>query len=434
MPKGGKHSLLERLWLLAPISIWFSYQPLVRFGQDSTMYFEVSVTMVFLLILALASLPAIWRRRRDLVKKRAVWLVGGFVIISSIGLFWTANLTRGILSSGVLGMLFLAFLGAVTLKGRFTKLVPKITKIYLASTLVICILALLQFILGLWLGPDQTLLCAGCVADQFGFVRPNVFMIEPQFLGNALLPAGLILAHQIITKTRGVSWPILTALALVVLTLVLTLSRGALLAFAIGVTLIFVINYRKLTRIALTLTVLISALILALGLQGVAGAINPKMNETFLSTISRSVNQLSMDLIDLTPAAKPVEQQEIDGVKNPTQEQKQPNFDGYVEESTSARTIRSEMAIDRWNDDLGTILFGAGAGSAGKSMNDKFPSKIGAREIVQNEYVEILLEKGLIGLVGFLTILAGAFWVTRKNKWLWSKPQTAYIGRMVFVK
>lgn len=185
---------------MSPIFIWFSFHPLIRFGRDGTMNYELSIAVVFALMMALASLPIIFRNYKYLVKNRGAWLALGFFVVSSISLFWTLNLNRGILSTGILGMLLLVFLGSLSLKEKFINLVPKIIKIYLISTFIICGLAVLQFFAGIWLAPDVSLLCAGCVAEQFGFVRPNLFLIEPQFLGNALLPAALILSYLIVSK------------------------------------------------------------------------------------------------------------------------------------------------------------------------------------------------------------------------------------------
>ena len=44
------------------------------------------------------------------------------------------------------------------------------------------------------------------------------------------------------------------------------------------------------------------------------------------------------------------------------------------------------------------------------------------KEIVQNEYVEILLERGLVGLVLFMAVIASTFDKLNKskNRWAWS--------------
>ena len=40
--------------------------------------------------------------------------------------------------------------------------------------------------------------------------------------------------------------------------------------------------------------------------------------------------------------------------------------------------------------------------------------------MVQNEYLEILLELGVVGLALFVLIIAGLFKITAKHKYLWA--------------
>lgn len=409
-----KLRLFDVLWLGVPVAIWFAYQPLIRLGQDGTMYYELSVTMLYAALLALVSLPSIWRHRHELVKLRAAWVVEVFVVISLLGLMWTMNLTRGILTAGVTGMLYGIFLGAMAERVRLKQLLPSIVRVYLYSALVMCGLAIVQFFAGLWLDAQTTLLCAGCVAEQFGFVRPNVFLIEPQFLGSALLPAVLLLTYRGVTGQKD--WRVFVGLFVVVTVLVLTLSRGALLAGAVGVVLLVALYIKNVQRWMVVVGIFVVSLVSALALQGVAAVINPAIDETFGGAMTKSIHQLTMGVVDIRPAVsehEPPTETVSEGVA-------QPNFDGYIEESTDARTTRTSLAFQRWSADAPTMLFGVGIGSAGAAMHEMFPDKIGAREIVQNEYVETLLERGLVGLLSFLTILVGLFVATKRQKWLWS--------------
>ena len=406
--------LYEILWLGMPVAIWFAYQPFFRLGQDGTMYFELSITMLYTAILALVGIPAVWYRRREIVKMRSVWVVSLFVAVSALSLLWTVNQTRGLLTIGVTGMLYVIFLAAVAERRRLMKILPLIIRVYLWSTIIMCTLAMVQFFAGLWITPDITLLCAGCVAEQFGFVRPSVFLIEPQFLGSALLPAVFILIWQI--GNRQKAWWAYVALLVVVTVLILTLSRGALFACSIGVMVLLILSTRNLGRWIVIAGLFIASLVGALSLQGLAVVMNPAIDETFVGAITKSIHQLSMGVVDIRPTqANPPQT-----TSAAEEEAKQPNFDGYVEESTSARTIRTSLALQRWSANIPTILLGAGIGSAGMAMHEVSPNHIGAREIVQNEYIEILLERGLIGLASFIILLIGVLIVTRKQRWLWS--------------
>ena len=54
-------------------------------------------------------------------------------------------------------------------------------------------------------------------------------------------------------------------------------------------------------------------------------------------------------------------------------------------------------AIKTWAKDPATILFGVGVGGAGQAMYDAGNTDW-PKEIVQNEYVSLLLETGLVGI------------------------------------
>lgn len=410
--------LFESLWLGAPVAVWFAYQPLIRLAQDGTMNYELSVTMLYVAAMALVSVPLVWRDKAALVRLKAVWVPGLLIVLMTLSLYWTMNLTRGLLTVGVTGMLYVVYVGALAERVRITRLLPRIVRVYLYSALVVCGLAVVQFFAGLWLEPQTTLLCAGCVAEQFGFVRPNAFLIEPQFLGNALLPAALLLMQRVVTGRSN--WRNIFGLLVIVLVLVLTLSRGALLAFAVGLVVLMVVERRAVQRWLMVIGLCLVSLIGALGLQGGAAALNPKLDETFVGAVTKSLHQLTMGAVDVRPKSPEVTPAKGAEPSVEPSAIEQPHFDGYVEESTSARTIRTSLALQRWRADVPTVLFGVGIGSAGMAMHELFPEEIGAREIVQNEYVEILLERGVIGLACFLAVLVGLCVLTRQQKWSWA--------------
>ena len=409
-----KLRLFDVLWLGVPVAIWFAYQPLIRLGQDGTMYYELSVTMLYAALLALVSLPSIWRHRHELVKLRGAWVVEVFVVISLLGLMWTMNLTRGILTAGVTGMLYGIFLGAMAERVRLKQLLPSIVRVYLYSALVMCGLAIVQFFAGLWLDAQTTLLCAGCVAEQFGFVRPNVFLIEPQFLGSALLPAVLLLTYRGVTGQKD--WRVFVGLFVVVTVLVLTLSRGALAAGAVGVVLLVALYAKNVQRWMAVVGIFTASLVGALVLQGTAAVMNPAIDETFGGAVTKSIHQLTMGIVDIRSTR--AEPEQTDPVV--PQETNQPHFDGYVEESTNIRLALSELALSTWSRDMPTRLFGVGTGGAGIAMHQMYPERIGSREIVQNEYIETLLEGGIVKLGLSMALLVSLAVITRKQPWYWA--------------
>ena len=422
-----KLNWLQRLWLLAPICVWFSYRPVISLGADDTMNYELSIALIYVVVLAIVSLPVIWRDRKRLIKNKVVIAIGSFTLWSSITSLWSTNLARGVLTSGILWCLCLISWAVITERRKIIDILPQLKKVLIVSSIVVCLAALLQMILGVYIESRETIgLCAGCAANQFGFVRPNLFAIEPQFLGSLLLAPTLIIYHQLITSKRN--WSDSLTFILLTTTLGLTLSRGAIYACALGMVVMWlVVNKHWLNKLA-TIDLIIVAIIGCLCIQGGLAAINPHINESFWGAVNKSINHLSLGLIDLgqdEPAA------ESTGGSSPNEDE--PAFDGYVAESTDIRINLTKVALTAWcNQTLMYKLFGTGLGSSGMVMAKQTGSSY-QKEIVQNEYAEILLERGVVGLVLFILVIAiiAASVSARKKRWLWA-ILIAYLAQWCF--
>lgn len=103
---------------------------------------------------------------------------------------------------------------------------------------------------------------------------------------------------------------------------------------------------------------------------------------------------MSLGIIDLR---KPVAEEAIESDNNST-------FDGYVEESTEIRLSLNEVAFKAWQE---SPVFGVGIGGAGVAIHN-IDNNYSAKEIVQNEYISILLELGVVGLA---LVVAGIIWL-----------------------
>lgn len=397
----------ERLVLLAPIALWFSWQPRIQLGSDGTMYYRLSLALIYVVILAVVAIPTVWRGRRDLMKSHYVRLITAFVIWSGLTVVWSVNRRRGILTIGVTGALYLIFLAIWSERERIRRLLPLLTKILLVSTTVACVLALVQVVAGALIpGGQQVGLCRGCVAGQFGFVRPNVFAIEPQFLGSLLLAPLLIATHRLVINHNGRDNIRFLLFATV---LILTMSRGAIYAYGTALIILLVLTktsiQRKLTLIGWGCL----AAILGLTIQGVAAQINPYIDTNFYQALSSSVNHLSLGKISL-----PEKKEES---RNMNKGEVAPAFTGYVAESTNIRTNLSRVALTAWwKASAKNKIAGTGLGSAGVVMARETGSSY-QREIVQNEYAEVLLERGIIGLVLLLAVILATFYELRPHKW-----------------
>ena len=191
-----KLNFAEKVLFFAPFAMWFSYYPNFHFGQSAGANLEFSIALIYVVVLALAGIKTIYQNRKKLIKNNAVLLTVFFVFWNFLTILNTQNLLRTVLVSGVWLVLWLDFLVILSLS-KNKILFQKITKNFIFSSLVMACLSIVQVIYGAW---TDWGLCAGCRAQGFGFVRPSVFAIEPQFFGSMLLAPIVLLTHRIFSK------------------------------------------------------------------------------------------------------------------------------------------------------------------------------------------------------------------------------------------
>ncbi len=406
-------SLLERLWLMAPIMIWFSYLPRISLAEDGTMNYELSLTLIYVVILAIVGLPRVWHHWSELRQSGLVRLASAFVGWSGLCVIWSDNRTRGLLTFAVYVVLYLVFLALVAERRLLCQLLPKLVRVAIWATISACLLAITQMVLGTFVITNRHSLglCAGCVAGQFGFIRPNLLAIEPQFLGSLLLAPLLYITYLILQGKHSYARQSLL-LVLMLTTLWLTLSRGAIYAYLASLV-VMILLVRKWRRMLAVVGSVALSLVICLICQGALASANPRIDSSFTQAVSTSLNHLSMGIIRLPYQQKsPTSPPSI-----PQGHDKQPAYHGYVAESTNVRLSLTKTALAAWrSNQLGQQLFGTGLGSAGIVLARQTGSRY-QKEIVQNEFVEVLLERGLIGLalLGGLVVLYGRLCSRRRD-------------------
>lgn len=364
------------LFCLLPASLYFSYYPLISLGGNSTMNFELSVPLIILFLFTLFSIPELCRLISSWSWKKSLFFFS-LPVYATISLCWTANILRGTLTVGILWCICISIVSIYELystkkccnyyNSRY-KVTPHqvMLALYLASTLLVCFFCLLQCILyTIGIGRETTLLCPGCTSYSFGFPHPSGFTIGPQFMGNLLLiPSllsiyGLLHFRQLFHDKKSRIFALLFSVV-VIFTLFITFSRGAIYSFIIAA--IFLLLYYKIihhTHIIYPTIVTISCLVLSIISQGIMSECS-QFDSTFLSGISSSISQ---------------------------------------ENSTDERFLLSGLAFSAWNKNYTSFAFGHGLGSSGVVIHYLFPTKTDGKEIVENELLAILLELGITGLI-----------------------------------
>jgi O-antigen ligase len=206
-------------------------------------------------------------------------------------------------------------------------------------------------------------------------------------------------------------------------TLFITLSRGAIYALGLGMIVLLLAVRPKIALILRIGLVGVASLAFATILQGLAIQINPNINASFGDGVDTVVEQLTLGRIDLIPSA-------VDNDTNPPDSTpiKPPNgtpiYDSYVPISTNHRLSLSEQALDVWHRDPTTLIFGTGVGSGAQPIADSY-------DTVQNQYVEILLNRGLVGFALCLAMIFYLFCASRNCKFVWAIG-VAYLFQWLF--
>lgn len=298
-----------------------------------------------------------------------VWL-----LLSSFALSFLAPsaTTRGAAFLGLNIFVILLYLATVGLLDSTEKL-AKINKILKLSGWLIVIYGFYQFfgdLAGLPTGLDP-----GYTKMIFGFPRVQAFSREPLYLGNYLLiPLAIGFSQWLARQTtsnqqqKTNNWsPILLILLSIIF--LLTLSRGAYLA-AIAAFLILVGFYaRKVFTVRNFTAAAVCILTAVVVVAGILTRLGPESKEKF-------INQVTIK-------------------------------DFGVSESTQGRLNAFGQALDIWR---ASPWVGVGLGNYGlytANLNADAPQ---VQDIVNNQYIELLVETGLIGLAAFLIFILACFW------------------------
>lgn len=418
---------------LVLVGIFFSYAPTISFGSSMGTNFEISITQITIVLFIISSIALLFKQRSVVIKNRTVQLLIAYSLIATISLIWTANLTRGILFVGLSWVITALWCSVVARKQTVKTHSTKLATLVLCTTLAVCGVAWFQvFGDAIGLPTTITLLPLPYVSDVFGFARPTAFALEPQFLGSLLLAPILYAVHKEVDTTATMLTRIVLFVAFA--TLIATISRGAFVAFIIGLALLSVSivvtkNYKSILKIAgiTGLSMVVSIMSLAL-----ATSLNTRNDITGAQAVAKAVNHVSLGVITINAdPSSPVPAKTGIEAATPATNDPQPT-EGYVAESTNSRLLMSQEAIKMWTSSPFRLLFGVGVGGFGATLHAQNPV-YAPSSIVNNQYLEVLAENGMIGLLAFVAIFASilvVFW--QRKKWLYISLLAAYLAQWLF--
>ncbi len=249
------------------------------------------------------------------------------------------------------------------------KNIQKISLVIIWGSFIICLFAFWQYFADLGgISLKWTILQEHYTLKIFGFPRVHATFLEPLLMANFLLIpicllVGLWLKKQIKTKL------FIPLLIIFLIVFILTISRGAYLAiFSAGIVLI-VFSFKEIfkwRKILLLLLILATSCLIAFGMIRVAG--------------SQALTNF---------------------VEHGGEVAKRPEQQGF---STAHRLMTFKIASQAFKEHP---VFGIGPGNFG-SYYDNHPMELlpeSEQQTVNNQYLEILAENGILGLAAFVLFL-----------------------------
>lgn len=401
-PKSHSRQQHAPIWpaLAIIIALPFSYHPLVSFGTLAGMHLDGSLLYGIVIAALITSLPLVWRQKTVLLHSHVFLVLAAFWICNMLSVPWSDNPIRGVVTS-----LFLLLLIGVV--GMFALYTPSLKQhqrqVYRVASAGVCI----SIAWALWqifadtIGVDRifTLLPIAYESAVFGIARPTGFALEPQFFASLLLiPFFWLIWRFLVDKRLNLLY--LGGVLAVGSVVLLTLSRGAIYAAVLGLILMLLFQCTPLRRWLAIAGTLLLTLVLGGVIIFTAASVNQRDSISGSDSLAKTVNHLTLGAVSLPPVSP--------SSTPPENAPRKPNLpktsSGYVTASTDSRLNMSAQAVSLWMTNPYTFLFGVGSGSFGATLHDK-NERYPADSIVNNYYLEILVETGLVGLGLFLGFL-----------------------------
>ncbi|MCL5795742.1 MAG: O-antigen ligase family protein [Patescibacteria group bacterium] len=351
-------------------SLLVFFLPFERIPSIDIGLFTLKINQVLAFGVLIAWFLAIIIQRKKIRPNPLIWPIFGFLLVSFVSILFAGNLQRAIEVFGF--ELFMILVSTVTINLITTKFnLEKIISIIFWSGLVVCLFAIYQFF-GDLVGLPQALtgLKEGYTSAVFGFPRVQAFSNEPLYLANFLfIPLGIAVAFYFLKtgliKRSNLFWFI----AFMVLIFILTISRGAYLGLAAMVIFYLILLPKRILSLRNIVTIASVILIAAIGVYIFLSKANPQAYDEFIKHVT---------VTDIQEG-----------------------------ESVQGRLQSYAQAIKFWEE---SPVIGVGIGNYGPKVKDYPPAdQVEGWDIVNNEYLEILAERGTLGIIFFSLIILVVF-------------------------
>lgn len=332
---------------------------------------RINTILGFITLLAWI-LASMFNGKRWKIQPNALaWPITLFVIALMLSLTQALNFERGL--QVIVFSLFTIALSIMTVNMLPDKsALQKTIVVLFLSSVIVSIFGLFQFggdVIGL--PASVTLLKEGYTSAVFGFPRIQAFSMEPLYFANYLIiPLSLALAYFLARVDVVKRWWIIGIVSLLLLNFVLTVSRGGYLGLIATVLILAIFYYKRIFN----WRNLVLVAVLFIVAYGVIFALSKGEYRATNAFIAQATLQ--------------------DAKKG--------------SESVQGRLSTFEIAFTAFQKHP---VFGIGIGNYGAYFKNYPPvtPKTGW-DIVNNEFIEILAETGLVGAIAYGLILIVLIW------------------------
>lgn len=336
--------------------------------------FSIKINFVLILIVAFLFFSVKLAKKELTIPKdpTKIFLII-FMLFAAISITQAVNVSRAIQVFALFLLMILTYL-TVTAMVKKEEILISVAKGIFWGAAVAGVFGMWQFLGDMAGLPNTvTLLKMGYDKSTFGFARIQAASQEPLYFANYLfipiaLTSILLIRNKIeLITEKVIAYPVL---ALLVIDFILTVSRGAYLGAVVAVVALLVSQWKIIFKIRTLITLLLVALFIGGG--------------TFIflyKSESRAVDEF---------VAHVAVHDRSDG------------------ESVVSRLDATELATQLFTT---SPFVGVGIGNYGPiTQGDPPETPDGGWFIVNNEYIEILAETGLLGLISFILVLVSLFY------------------------
>lgn len=337
--------------------------PFERFPSLEVAGLTLRFNQLAALVLIVASGLSIFFDRRQLRPYPMLLIIVAFLLFA----LWTLPLALNIgRAASVLVFLVLMIVTSLAIPQVLTekRQLKSLTTLFVLLAAFLGLFGLFQF-LGDLIGLPRslTLIGEGYGKEVFGFPRVHAFSLEPLYFANFLfLPLGVMLGLFFSKQDVVPRQWLLGSLGLVLVVFLLALSRGAFIAVVPFVLAIVILFLRRFLTTTNVIAIFAGLMIIGTTVWGLLGLVSPEARDRFLSHAT---------LQDVVAER--------------------------TGESGFGRLKAFEKAVQLWK---GEPLTGIGLGNYGPAVaQDPLIRPPHGWDIVNNQYLELLAETGIVGLL-----------------------------------